>query len=113
MRLGDAKTVLFAALAVAVLFSVRRIKGFPALERGHVYQVTVDLGPGKTNEDVVAMMAELKTAYGETWVDWCRLDETHIQWSFVADQDQPAPSGIPDEWANKTTVDDLGPRVIV
>jgi hypothetical protein len=113
MKLGDVQTVLLAALMVAVLLSVHRTKGFPALQKGHVYQVTVELEPGKTDADVAAMMAELKTAYGETWVDWKRLDATHIQWSFVADKDEPAPTGIPKEWADRTVVDDLGPRVIV
>lgn len=111
MNLSDVKTVLFAALAVAVLFSVRRVKGFPALQRGHVYQVTV--ATDKPDAEVVAMMAELKKAYGESWVDWKRLNSTHVQWSFVADQDEPAPTTIPKDWADKTTVDDLGPRVIV
>ncbi len=113
MRLGDAQTILLAALAVVVLFSVHRSKGFPPLEKSHVYQVTVELGPDKTDEDVKAMMAELKKAYGESWVDWKRLDATHVQWSFMADQNEPAPTGIPAEWADKTTVDDLGPRVII
>jgi hypothetical protein len=113
VNLGDAKTVVLAALLVVVLFSVHRFKGFPSLKRGHVYQVTVELEPGKTDQDVAAMMAELKQAYGETWVDWKRLDATHIQWSFMADQDEPAPTGIPKEWADRTVVDDLGPRVIV
>jgi hypothetical protein len=109
----DIWPVVVAALAAIVLFSTHRTKGFPALQRSHIYRVTVELEPGKTDEDVQAMMSELKKAYGETWVDWSRLDETHIQWSFMADQDQPAPTNIPREWADKTTVDDLGPRVIV
>jgi len=104
------QTILFATLAVVVLLSVKRSKGFPALKAGHVYQVTV--ATDKTDDEVNALMAELKSAYGETWVGFQRLDQTHVQWSFVADQDEPAPT-IPGDWASKTTVDDLGPRVLV
>lgn len=106
----DIWPVVVAALAAVVLFSVKRTQGFPALRKGHIYQVTVEVTP---NQDVDAMMTELKKAYGETWVDSTKLDATHVQWSFVADQDEPAPSNIPPEWAAKTTVDDLGPRAIV
>jgi hypothetical protein len=99
-----------AALAAIVLFSAKRTKGFPALQKGHIYQVTVEVAP---EQDIDAMMTELKVGYGETWVDSKRLDENHIQWAFMADKDEPAPTNIPKDWADKTTVDDLGPRVIV
>ena len=107
----DIWPVIVAALAAVVLLSTHRSKGFPALQRGHIYQVTIETD--KTDDEIKTMMAELKAAYGETWVDWRRLDSNHVQWSFMADQDQPAPENIPQEWADKTTVDDLGPRVIV
>lgn len=109
--LRSVQTLLLAALMVAVLFSVSRTKGFPALKSGHIYRVTIETD--KSDEEVNALMSQLKAAYSETWVGFKRLDANHIQWSFVADQDEPAPTGIPDEWASKTTVDDLGPRVLI
>jgi hypothetical protein len=111
MRGGDIKTIVTAALMVVVLFSVTQTKGFPALKKGHVYRVTIETD--KSDEEIEGLMKDLKSAYGENWVSWSRINPTHVQWTFAADQDQPAPTGIPQEWAEKTTVEDLGPRVLI
>jgi hypothetical protein len=109
----DLRVILLSGLFVVALFSVRRVKGFPALEKGHVYQVTAELEPGTTDEALKATMADLEKAYGETWKGWQKSDPTHVQWTFLADKDQPAPTGLPKWWVEHTVVDDLGPRVIL